>query len=221
MSFNLKAFIFYICVIMPFIFSTGCSIPHTLKASEIQTLQTGTPLQRVQPKKFVLTNFKDIRGKDPFFFHKNPVHEWNMDKSVADVVTMAFKNELERNGHSCITEKGQPGINFVIEGAVYKFSSIDYVGFWTSKRVVEIAVKLTIINPSNSKSVFVKSYEGESHYESGLPGGPTYIDMISEAQIEMLKEFSTDLELISFIENASGSVPKSILKDNKSSLSLK
>jgi hypothetical protein len=215
---NYNSILFFITASFFSSFLTACSIPHTIKTSDIQTFQTGTPLQRVSPKTFLLSNFNDIRGKDPYYFHSNPAHIWKLDKSVTDVVTSAFKIELERNGHKCVLDKKQQSIDYTIDGTVYKYSSIDYVGFFTSKRVVDIAAKVTITNQANPKNVFIKSYEGHSEYESGLPGGPQYIDMISEAQTEMIKAFSTDLELVSFIENKSSSAPQFFSNASRSNL---
>jgi uncharacterized lipoprotein YajG len=190
---------FLLLIVFPVMFA-GCSIPHTIKTSEIQQLQTGSPLKSVNPKTFAFKEFKDIRGSDAYLFTKIPFHEWKLDQPAATVVAMAIKNELERNGHRCVADKFQLGADFIIEGTVYKYRSVSTAGVFTSKLVVEIAVKLTINHTSPGKNVFVKNYDGESQYESAVPGGPTLIDLLSQAQSEMVKSMSTDLELISFLE---------------------
>jgi hypothetical protein len=105
----------------------GC-FTHTHQSSQIPALQVGSPLKGIFPRKFVLKEFNDARGVDPYlvsFYGYG--HKMRMDEPVANVVASAIKNELSRNGHYCVSDNAQQDIDYVIQGSVYKYLSFPLI----------------------------------------------------------------------------------------------
>jgi hypothetical protein len=161
---------------------TGCT--HTVK-SKISILQTGSPLKGLPSKTFAFKEFKDVRGTDPYLLSGSGVHKYKLDQPVATAVAMAIRKELERNGHKCITYSTQSTPDFIIEGSVYMFS-------W-----INVGVKLTLNPVSPGKAVLVKSYQGECVTGECRNDADVGVD---RALLAMVKEMSTDPELIAFLE---------------------
>jgi len=193
---------FGLIVVMGVFFSfMGCT--HNIRSSDIPALQTGSPLKGIKPMTFAFKEFSDIRGTDPFWVGKLAAHEHKMDQPVARVVAMAIKKELERNGHICINYSMQAKADFNIEGTVFKYGiSMRRVGGFHNELAGNVAVKLTIINTSTEKSVFIKNYSGDSLIEAGgfTAVGEAPLVTLSQAQSAMVKKISIDTELIAFLE---------------------
>ena len=195
-------------VTVSFLF-VGCT--HTLKSKELSTLETGSPLKGIPPKTFAFKEFRDARGvvigrlgkvldvkKDPYLFDDGgPMRKDKLEQPPASLVAMVIRKELERNGHKCITYSAQSNPDFIIEGSVYKFDirrtqpaewSVFDRPFNT-----EVAVKLTVSPASPEKEMLTKSYEGKAR----LLRFKTSINL---ALLAMVKEISTDPDLIAFLE---------------------
>jgi len=156
----------------------GC---FNMKASEISTLKTGSPLKGVRPKTFAFKEFKDTRGIDPY-------HVWGgykLDQPAASVVAMVIRKELERNGHRCVAYSAQANRDFIIEGSVSAYS------------VLVVGVKMTVNSVSPEKGMITKTYEGEVR---GSYNGYTWNTKFNHALLAMVKEMSTDPDLIAFLE---------------------
>ncbi len=181
----------------------GCTHTITIRSADIPLLQTGSPLKGIKPKTFAFKEFRDIRGTDALWVGKIGDYEQKLDQPVAAVVAMAIRKELERNGHICIDYSLQSKADFIIEGTLYKYRLyFQRVTLFTSRFIGNVVVKLTISNTSPDKGVLIKSYQGESQIESGAgfaTGGKPLVTL-SQAQLAMVKEISTDSELIEFIE---------------------
>lgn len=154
-----------------------------LKSSEIPILQTGSPLRGVSPKIFAFKDFRDVRGRDPYFMH--PGHK--LEQPAATVVAIAIRKELERNGHTCIVYSAQSKSDFIIEGSVYKF------GVWEGATV---AVKLTVTPVPPKEGFLTNTYEGGAPWRIGV----SETKHLKQALLAMVKEMSTDPELIAFLE---------------------
>ena len=176
----------------------GCT--QTIRSAAIPLLQTGSPLKGIKPKTFAFKEFKDIRGTEPSLVSRDGGFDIILDMPAVTVVATAIKRELERNGHTCVMDTPESKANFVIEGAVYKYWFTFNHSVFSVKGTGNVAVKLTISAVSPNRGVLAKNYEGEYNLTSGRP--PKYIceEILNQALLAMIKEISTDPELIAFIE---------------------
>ena len=192
----------FVAVMAVTVIIAGCVT--TIKTKDIQQLQTGSPLKSINPKIFAFKEFKDIRGTEPSLVWKLGGRDVILDMPAATVVATAIKRELERNGHTCVMDTPESKANFVIEGAVYKYLLRADSGFFTTKIIGNVAVKLTVSAVSDVKKVLTKSYEGEYYLSSNnsnpVPTLNSWVAISNQALLEMVKEISTDSELIEFLE---------------------
>ena len=179
----------------------GCT--HTVKSAELlPQMQAGSPLKSVSPKTFAFKDFKDARGiTDPLLFKtKDGPGEHKLDQPPAVILAIAIKKELERNGHMCIDYSPESKADFIIEGNVYKYWHSFVQGLWSGTHTGKVAVKLTVSSVSDNNRVLTKNYQGEYVLNSGR--APIWVtrEVLGQAFLAMLKEISTDSELIEFIE---------------------
>jgi uncharacterized lipoprotein YajG len=88
--------------------------------------------------------------------------------------------------------------DFIVDGKIYKMSIQNIHGMWTMTQIANAGVKLTINREPSDSGVFEKSYEGEYTSQSAVLSGLT--EKLGQAVLSMIKEISTDLELIEFIK---------------------
>jgi hypothetical protein len=169
----------------------GCT--HTVKSADIPTLQTGSPLKGIGSKTFA---FKDFQGMRTTLVFGQGVHKYVWDQPVTTVVAMLIRKELERNGHKCVAYSQQSNSDFILDGTVYKYS-VGTRGL--NSFACNVALKLTIIRASADKEVLAKSYQAE-YNQAHRWGGHEPIDVSIQAMLLMVKEMSTDPEVIAFIE---------------------
>jgi uncharacterized lipoprotein YajG len=178
------------------LFITGCT--YIVKTSDFSTLQTGSPLRGVPSKTFAFKEFKDIRNAaDPSL-----IMTWHANKNVLDqppaaLVAIWVKKELERNGHKCVTFSPDVKADFIIEGSIYKFTARIDEGMFSVTQSANTGVKIMISRIPTEKGVFVKSYGGEYIMGMGTDGWKI---CLNQALVSMIKEMSTDTELIEFIK---------------------
>jgi len=181
----------------------GCMMmSHTIASADLlPQVQAGSPLKSVSPKTFAFKEFGDTRNiSDPLLLMEAPFHKYKLDQPPAILVAEAIKKELERNGHICIDYSPQSKADFIIEGTVYKYWSFYTSIAWTYNSTANVAVKLTVSPFSGDKRVFIKNYEGEYVLNKATYSPKEVKEVLSQALMEMLKEISTDSELIEFIE---------------------
>ena len=171
----------------------GCT--HVLKTTDIPTLQAGSPLKSVGSKTIAFKEFNDIRGgNDPLVVMVAKPHKFMVDQPPATLVAMELRKELERNGHTCITYTPQAKADFIVEGTVYKFS--------VSQRppvfIGNVGVKLTVSRAPADSKVLIKSYQGEGRAKSATYSG--WRPALTQANQAMIKEISTDTELVDFLQ---------------------
>jgi hypothetical protein len=177
----------------------GCT--YTVKSVDLlPQMQAGSPLKSLSPRTFAFKEFRDTRGvTDPLLLLKAGA-ELKLDQPPAIIVATAIKRELERNGHRCIDYSPQSKADFIVEGTVYKYWYGFYTGFFTNTHTVNAGVKLTVGPVSDDKRVLTKNYEGEYVLSDGRHPRVVGKDALSQALLAMIKEISTDSELIEFIE---------------------
>ena len=179
----------------------GCTITHTIKSTDLPQLQAVSLLKSVRPKIFAFKEFKDIRGTDARWLIRMGGQVYMLDQPVAFVVAMAIRKELERNGHTCFDYTQQIKADFIVEGTVYKYRLMTYVGSFTGRPIGDIAVKLIISNTSTDKGILTRTYQEEGVIKSvGTGEQLTARDILSQTQLSMVKKMSTDSELIDFLE---------------------
>ena len=161
-----------------------------MKSSEISVLHSGSPLKGLSPKIFAFKDFRDDRGKDadPYLVAVNGIHKYRLGEPKTTFAVAAIRKELERNGHTCIMYSPQSKSDFIIEGSLYKF------GVYSDPRYpLTVAVKLTVIPAPPKEELLTKTYEGESD-------APIFKECLNQALLAMVKEMSTDTDLIAFLE---------------------
>jgi uncharacterized lipoprotein YajG len=204
----MKVFIDIVLVILyilTFCTISGCLPPAVIITKDMPGLKSGSPLRGIESKIFVVNEFQDIRthsdDKRVMWPHKRT---WRLDQDPADLVTQAVKKELERNGHQTLGfVDNLKKHDFVIDGTVYKFHSNVKSAVWSIILDSTIGIKLTVMRVPKSRGVFVKTYQGSYVFE----GGPTPTDpmtiSIREALFMVVKDISTDQELIEFLQQSS------------------
>jgi hypothetical protein len=181
---------------------SGCT--HIIK-TDIPTLQSGSPLRGIESKTFLINEFTDVRNisGDPRIIKKDAGHTFRYDQPPATVVASAVRKEIERNGHKTVETSAASRSDYVIDGAVFMFSTITVGKVFSVTSVSTIAVKLTVSRVPNSKGVFVKAYQGI--YDSqGAPNiaNPLGLEtmVLHQALTDLIKDISTDQELIEFLQ---------------------
>jgi hypothetical protein len=166
----------------------GCT--YTLKSSEIPSLQVGSPLKGVPPAVLAFKEFREVtgRGQNLGTFGRKTV---SLDQPPAAVVSGAVKREFERNGHRCVVNPDQPGVDFVVEGTVYKYDLSMDPGLFVNRFNGIVGTKLIVRSNRSEEKEFAKNYEGRSQ-------GTTF-RAVNDALVEMVKEVSRDTELVEFI----------------------
>jgi hypothetical protein len=177
----------------------GCT--HVGNITETPVLQMGSPLRGLAPKTFAFKEFKDIRRvDDPSIMIKVGVHTYLLDQLPAIFIADRIKKEFERNGHKCVDASSQVKADFIVDGVIFKFSVNNYQRFFEMNQVANTGVKLTINRVSIDSGVFSKSYEGEFNNTSQIATQDKFLLALGQAVLSMLKNMSTDLELIEFIK---------------------
>ena len=171
----------------------GCTHIY-MKSSEMSVLHSGSPLKGVNPKIFAFKDFRDVRGKDPdpYLVTVMRTHKYRLDQPKTTFVAIAIRKELERNGHKCIAYSAQSNPDFIIEGSVYRF----LVNHSTAPSSTQVAVKLTVNPVSPGKEMLLKTYEGKARWKTLY----TWKTSLNLALLAMVKEMSTDTDLIAFLE---------------------
>ncbi len=200
---SIYPFRFAAVVILSVMF-VGCT--YTLKSNDVPILETGSPLKGIRPKTFAFKEFRDARGtvrgtfgevlnvsKDPYLFKKEGIDTCRLDQLPTSFVATVIRKELERNSHTCITYSAQSNPDFIIEGSVYKFGPKS----GGRGHVAQVAVKLTVNPIFPGKEVLIKTYEGQGAPDFHLYACKT---PLHRALLAMVKEMSTDLDLIAFLE---------------------
>lgn len=183
--------------IISFISLVGCT--HVHKITETPPLQMGSPLKSVEPRTFAFKEFQDMRAvEDPTVILEVGGHTHKIDQTPAAFVVDRIRKEFQRNGHRCLDASAHVPADFVVKGTIYKFSTMWRMGFFANEWFGNTGVKLTIERVPSRDDAFVKSYEGEFNGTSSA--GPLFVESLGTSVQRMIKEISTDPELIDFIK---------------------
>ena len=150
---------------------------------------------------------KTPRGTDEVMLNWGP-HHYKLNKSAATFVADAIRQEIERNGHKCVSTSALSNSDFIIDGIVYKYW-LHWDGAFTTNTIANVKIQLTVSTSSDiDKRNYSKNYEGEYRFEGDYSynggydySGNLFADILEQALMRMVGEISTDSELIAFIEN--------------------
>ena len=196
-------FLKLLSLILMSLFLISCARSYTLKLDKMPEPLTGSLLRGLKHKTFIVENFKDNRGTDPSWVGSMTtgldIWEINLIPPAAVVATEMIKKELKRNGHTCVEDSSKLTPDYRIEGSVnkYMFSMFPYK--LECKLYSTVIVKLNVISKTEKNTTYEKIYEGE-YSIIGEFGGDIYIDILNLALLSMTRDFSSDAELISFLE---------------------
>ncbi len=203
-TFSLWPFLLFVLLMQ-----NGCS--HTINSKEVfGQINTGSPLKGEKEISFSFKGFQDMREK----YSKNLIIEpslWGFirtnkiyyEDTVPNIVSSSIKGELERNGHKCYNYEEKMDADYIVEGIVTihvaKFTSNDLL--LQSKFDAVSAINLSISRNNDAKEKFEKLFIGKYHLVHHRIGGPNLYDAMREAHQQLLRNISTDTDLISFIKN--------------------
>lgn len=171
-----------------------------LKISKVPPLQSGSPLSGIDSKTFAFKEFEDIRKiKDPRLIIRLPCGKHMLEDHPATLIAGKIKDELQRNGHVCIKYEPHAKADFIVEGSIDKYQvEFIHVGNMAVTYAGHAVIKLTIRKIPPETGVFVKSYQGKYQVSTCSDKG-VRIALVQSTLI-MIKEISTDMELIDFIQ---------------------
>jgi hypothetical protein len=172
---------------------SGCT--WTIVTAKQAPLQTGSALKLVKPLKVCIKDFQDMRGMQKDVVHYN----FKLDKPIATWVHDTIQREFERNGHTCLKPDKEGEADIVVEGLVYRYSIDFQVGIYMSKMVSNVGVKMSIKAVRDPNHVFTKKYDGNSFVNSMSMPLETVSEGQNEALLNMVKDFTTDQELLDFL----------------------
>jgi len=197
MKVNRSNLISIVSLIVTLFLNTGCT--YVLNITETPALQMGSPLRSVEPKTFAFRDFQDIRGvEDPSLMIKIGFSTHSLDQPPAIFIADRIKKEFERNGHKCVDASSKAKADFIVDGKIYKMSFQNIHGTWIMTQIAKAGVKLTINRVPSESGVFEKSYEGEYTSKSAILTG--IAEKLGQAALSMIKDISTDPELIEFLK---------------------
>jgi len=177
----------------------GCSFTHTLKISEVPSLQINSPLRELPSKTFVINEFTDKRVNTVIF--SDTGHSFVSDPNLLRIMRKVLIDELSRQGQTCVNQVSKDIPDYIIEGVVYKYSfGIGGAKFTRGRATAEVGLRLTV-SPNNGSERFTKDYEGSFFVKGGF-GGPTAIEMLNQAMLNAIRDFLLDKEFIEFLRKS-------------------
>ena len=115
------------------------------------------------------------------------------DQKVPEIINQAIVKELKRNGHKVLQPGEANKADVIIDGIVrgYWIQSNNYTFSITITGMVE--TELNITANKNEDKFITKTYRGNYQYEtSGMISPSVWRDVINQALLDMIKEFTTD-----------------------------
>jgi len=193
--FNLIRLNVVLMLVVLFVF---ISCAHTIRSADaLSQLRWGSPLKGISPKIFIVKEFQDTRdAPKPLRMGGVGVHSFKLDQPPETMVASTIRQELMRNGHTCVDDMPESKADFIIEGSVYKANLRTDTSFFYVRTVGEIAVKLTISTVKPDNQTFTQNYTGEYSTKGMLWNKKVII----QALLVLAREISTDPELIAFLD---------------------
>jgi hypothetical protein len=149
-----------------------------------QGLQMGSPLKSLPSRTFVVEVFTEDGQVVA------------TDKPAQDMVRDAIRQELERNGHTCVTEASAANADFRISGSVYQWSFvIRHIAANFAYYQFDVGMKVLATRLVPGGPEFSKKYAGSYHNERF--GSIHALDEVFQpAFTAMLRDFTTDPEFL-------------------------
>ena len=175
----------------------GCAFTKaTLNVGYTDAMATRGPLASVTPRRIEVGAFADKRPETARIGYKRNMYGTKTAdivtaKPVSEIVTDALATELRKNGHE-VTAANR---DLVISGDITTFWFEFQVNFWTVEFFGTSAVTLNVVD-GTGKTLLTRNYQG--HYTEKSGGGldATWERVMNEALQRMVREVSTDLQLI-------------------------
>lgn len=176
----------------------GCAFTKaTLNVGYTDAMATRGPLSTVTPRKIDVGAFADKRPEiERIGYKRNMYGTKTADivtaKPVPDIVKEALATEFRKNGHDVTTSDR----DLVVSGEITTFWFEFQVNFWTVEFFGTSAVTLNVLDGRTGQTLLTRSYQG--HYTEKSGGGldATWERVMNEALQRMVREVSTDLQLI-------------------------
>lgn len=185
----------------------GCTTK-TVRIDPIPELKTGGPLSGIGPLTFKINEFEDVRPHKKIIGEAYPTHKIELeDQKVPDIVAQAIANELKRNGHRVLQTGASGRADVIIGGVVrgYWVAGRDYATI--SKVTGSVEIEINVMTSRSKEKSFSKTYRGNYYSEpffgiNLLNMGPVFTDVINQALLDMIKEFTTDEEFLNKIRQS-------------------
>jgi hypothetical protein len=164
-------------------------------------LEMGSPLKGISPKTFVIDGFTDVRGVEPSLVSTYP-WQLKMEKPVTEIIEESIRQELERNGHKCVSRAAAAQADFKITGSVYQYWStfVRGPGGFVLYTTGNVGLKIMATHLKPEARDFSKKYDGTQQYSSAL--GIRYdqqMEVLHQAFLNTLRDFTTDPDFINFL----------------------
>jgi len=168
---------------------------------QIPRLEGGSPLSGIEPVTFVI-KAEDRTGK---YVARGVAPGWRpaeLDRKVSDVVAEAIATELKRNGHRVLDSSDINKADLVMIGIVLRYWVDVREGVFKKEHIGIAKVQITILRAKDSVEMLSKTYEGVYHRTQHLeiPGVGYYKDILVNALLNMVKDFTTDPEFLDCLQ---------------------
>lgn len=175
----------------------GCA--HNIKMKQIPELKTGSPLSEIKPLTFEIKDFGDERAVKDIIGMQGG-HKIKIDKKVTEIIAETISNELSRNGHKVLKFNDADMADVTIEGDVSRYWIDDRDYFFTFKIIGTVEVKMAVTATRSSYKPLLKTYKGTYYFDTSLIL-PTSLfrDIINQALLKMVEEFTTDPEFLDML----------------------
>lgn len=185
----------YVTLTLVILFLGACIGTPTIKMETIPELKVGSPLSEVKPLTFYVKRFGDevgevisVVGPEIWFI--------KIDIPANQLFSQAIANELKRNGHTVFLYENDGKADIIIDGAVKKyFIESPHSGFY-SRNTGYAEAEITLIKTSDDTESMSKLYRGS--FDCGTARCRT---CLYETLLDMVKDFSTDPDLLEFVKS--------------------
>ena len=176
----------------------GCAFTQaTLNVGYTEAMASRGPLSSIAPRRIDVGGFADKRPEtNKIGYKRNGFGQKTADivtsKPVPDIVKEALTAELKKNGHDVTTTER----DLVLSGDITTFWFELQVNFATVEFFGTSAITLNVVDGRTGTTLLTRNYQG--HYTEKSMGGldATWERVMNEALQRMVREVSTDLQLI-------------------------
>lgn len=176
----------------------GCAFTQaTLNVGYTDAMASRGPLSSVAPRRIDVGAFADKRTEtNKIGYKRNGFGQKTADittsKPVPDIVKEALVAEFKKNGHEITSGER----DLVLSGDVTTFWFELQMNFATVEFFGTSAITLNVVDGRTGSTLLTRTYQG--HYTEKSMGGldATWERVMNEALQRMVREVSTDLQLI-------------------------